>query len=311
MAAPGIPSVPTIPGGTPSVPILHGGTPPSVNPGQDFASELTGANRDAFVALNALFTTYGLGTLAPKIFSYIQNGYSSDTITLLLQQTPEYKQRFIGNDARQKAGLSVLSPADYINTENAYKQIMMSAGLPSGFYDQPSDLASWIGKDVSPTEIQSRVDLASQATTLASPAYKQALNQMGIDDSHLVSYFLDPAKALPAIQKAAATAAIGSQAIQQGLSFDTNYAGQLATEGITQQQAQQGYSQIAQALPTLGQLGQRYGYQFGQRQAEQAVFENDADVLAQEKRITGQEAGMFAGNTGGAAQGLEQSEVWH
>jgi len=40
--------------------------------GTDFASELTGANRDAFVALNSLFTSYGLGTLAPKIFSYIQ-----------------------------------------------------------------------------------------------------------------------------------------------------------------------------------------------------------------------------------------------
>lgn len=303
MAAPITPVIPPGKGSTSTVPVFTTPTPP------DFAAALQGANRDAYVALNALFTSYGLGTLAPKIFSYIQNGYSADTISLLLQQTPEYKQRFIGNDARTKAGLSVLSPADYLNTENAYKQIMISAGLPSGFYDQPGDFSTWIGKDVSPTEIQSRVDLATQATTLASPSYKQALNQMGIDDSHLVSYFLDPTKAMPAIQKAAATAAIGAQAIQQGLTFDTNYAGQLATEGVTQQTAQQGYAQIAQQLPTMTQLGQRYGYQFGQRQAEQATFENDAAVLEQEKRITGQEAGAFAGNTGSASQGLSQSGV--
>lgn len=292
-------------GANPTTPVVVATAPP------DFAASLTGANRDAYVALNTLFTGYGLGTLAPKIFSYIQNGYSADTISLLLQQTPEYKQRFIGNDARQKAGLPILSPADYLNTETAYKQIMISAGMPAGFYDTPSDFSTWIGNDVSPTEVQSRVDLATQATTLANPSYKQALNQMGIDDAHLVSYFLDPTKALPAVQKAAATAAIGSQAIQQGLTFDTTYAGQLATEGVTQQTAQQGYAQIAQSLPTLTQLGQRYGAQFGQRQAEQATFENDADVLATERRITGQEAGMFAGNTGGGTQALAQADSQH
>src|SRR6266436_241191 len=102
------------------------------NPNARFQAALKGANRDAFVALNSLFSGYGLASLAPKIFSFIQNGYSADTITLLLQQTPEYKQRFIGNEARTRAGLSVLSPADYIHTEDAYKQVMISAGLPSG-----------------------------------------------------------------------------------------------------------------------------------------------------------------------------------
>jgi hypothetical protein len=279
--------------------------------GPDYASRLSGPNRDAYLALTALFKTYNLESLAPKIYDYIKNGYSSDTITILLQDTPEYKQRFIGNQARMKAGLPVLSPQDYLKTEEAYKQVMMSAGLPAGFYDQPQDFAGWIGKDVSPTEIQSRVDMATQATVLAAPAYKQALNQMGITDAQLTAYWLDPNKSLPILQKSAATAAIGAQALQHGLTFDTSYAGRLATEGITAQQAQQGYGQISQTLPELSQMGQRYGYQYGQRQAEQATFENDADILAQQKRIIGQEAGEFAGSVGGAQRGLAQPASQH
>jgi hypothetical protein len=97
---------------------------------------LTGENRDAFMAVNALFKNYGLESLAGKIYEYVKNGYSADTISILLQDTSEYKQRFQGNEARKAAGLPVLSPAEYLSTEASYRQIMQSAGLPSGFYDR-------------------------------------------------------------------------------------------------------------------------------------------------------------------------------
>src|SRR5690242_4086464 len=71
---------------------------------------LTGSNRDAVMALETLFKSYGLESLAGKIYSYVKHGYSADTISILLQDTPEYKQRFKGNEARVKAGLPVLSP---------------------------------------------------------------------------------------------------------------------------------------------------------------------------------------------------------
>lgn len=71
---------------------------------------LTGADRDAYLAVNALFKTYGLQSLAGKIYDYVKNGYSSDTISIMLQDTDEYKTRFAGNQARIKAGLPVLSP---------------------------------------------------------------------------------------------------------------------------------------------------------------------------------------------------------
>ena len=267
---------------------------------------LTGENRDAFAAVSVLFKSYGLESLAGQIYDFVKNGYSADTISILLQDTKEYKERFAGNELRKKAGLPVLSAGEYLATEASYRQIMESAGLPSGFYDQHSDFNSWIGKNVSPSEIQTRVDLATQATVLANQNYKRALNQMGIADSELTAYFLDQNKALPYIQKAAATAAIGAQALQNNLAFDQAYAESLATSGITGEQAAQGYSQIAQEAGTMNTLASIYGTSYTQREAEEATFRGAAGPTNKRKSLASQERANFSGAAGGARAGLSQ-----
>lgn len=268
---------------------------------------LTGQNRDAFAALNSIFKSYGLGSLAGKVYDYVKQGYSGDTIQLLLQDTDEYKKRFAGNEIRKNAGLPVLPPDQYLALETSYKQIMQQAGMPPGFYDQNSDFNTWIGKNVSAAEIQSRVDLATQATILSNPAYRAALNQLGIDNGHLTAYFLDPDKALPYLQKAAATAQVGAEAIKQNLTFDTAYAEQLATQGITADQARQGYQQIAGELNTLTALAGVYGEDYNQRTSEQAVFEGNAGALQKQRRLLSQERGAFSGSAGSARGGLSQA----
>lgn len=237
---------------------------------------LSGSQRDAYEAVNNLFTSYGLQTLAPKIYSYIQNGYSADTVSILLQQTPEYKQRFAGNDLRQKAGLPVLSPAQYLSNESQYRQIMQQAGLPTGFYDQPSDFNQFIANDVSPSELQSRVTLASQATTLASPSYKQALKQMyGLDDGAITAFFLDETKALPAIQQQAAAAQIGGEALKNGLQISSDSQA-YAQAGVTEAQASKAYGQIAQQLPEYSQIAHQYNENVTQSTFEQALLGDNA-----------------------------------
>lgn len=268
---------------------------------------LQGAGRDAFLAIKTLFKSYGLETLAGKIYDYVKNGYSADTISILLQDTSEYKARFSGNEARLKAGLPVLSAGEYLATEASYRQIMESAGMPVGFYDQPSDFTKWIAKNVSPSEIQSRVDLATQATALAPASYRQALQQMGISGPEMTAYFLDSTKALPLLQKSAAIAAIGSEALQQGLSFDQGYATQLAERGVTAEQAQRGYSQIAQELGTMQNLGAVYGEGWTQRESEEAAFRGAAEATGKQRRLLSQERGAFSGSAGGARAGLGQA----
>lgn len=267
---------------------------------------LSGAGRDAFMALNSLFSQFGLSSLAGKIYEYVKNGYGSDTISILLQDTPEYKKRFAANQARLAAGMSVLSPAEYISVENSYRQIMRQSGLPEGFYDTNDDFTSWISGDVSPTELQSRVDLATQATALASPAYKAALKQMGLSDGELAAYFLDQKRALPYLQKSAATAAVGAEALQRGLAFDQQYAEDLATAGVTREQAAQGYAKIGDEFSDLQTLGQIYGGGWSQRQAEEDVFVGGTAASQQREKLIGSEKATFTGAVGGARSGLAQ-----
>jgi hypothetical protein len=277
------------------------------------AADLTGPNADAYNSLLALFTSYGLASLAPTILSYVQQGYGSDTITVLLQQTPEYQQRFAGNAIRQQNGLAVLSPADYLSAEQSYQAVERAAGLPSGFYDSPSDFTQFIGDNMSASELQSRVQLASQATLTASPSYTKALNQMGLSQGDLTAYFLDPTKALPILQQQANTAAIGSEALQRGLTFDQGYATQLAQAGFTQAQAAQGYSQISQEFSQFQNIAQQYGQNYTYGQEEQAVFQpgagtagsgNDLNAAQLQARLASWARANVSGVSGGAAQGL-------
>lgn len=267
---------------------------------------LAGTERDAFMAVNALFKNFGLESLAGKIFDYVKNGNSADTISVLLQDSPEYKQRFAGNEARKKAGLAVLSPAEYLATEAAYRQVVTQAGLPQGFWDTNKDFADLIGKNVSPTEVQARVDMAVRATTLADDNVKQALKQMGLSQGDMVAYWLDKEKSLPILKQAQEVAQIGAQALSQRLSFDQQYARSLAQRGITGEQAAQGYSAIANELENMSTLGSIYGERWNQRSSEEAMFEGNAQALSHKRRLASQERGAFSGAAGAARSGLSQ-----
>lgn len=273
----------------------------------NYANNLSGEKRDAYMAINNLFSSYGLQSLAGKIFEYIQNGYSADTISILLQDTPEYKQRFAGNEIRRQKGLPVLSPAEYLSTESSYRQLMRQAGLPIGFYDQASDFNDFIGKDVSPTELKSRVDLASQATALASPEYKRALQQMyGIDDASLTAYFLDEERSVPILQRQAAAAQIGAEAMRRGLGV-TEKAEEYALAGVTAQQAAQAYGTISQLLPDYEGIGSAFNTQIGQQDFEESLLGGQGQATQKIERLASWNRARAKGASGGAQAGLARN----
>ena len=259
--------------------------------------------------LRLLFTNYGLETLAPKIQEFVQAGFSPDTVTLKLQETPEYQQRFIGNTARKKAGLSVLSPKEYLATEDAYRQIMRTTGLPKGFYDSPDDFSKFIEIDVSPTELKQRVDLAQTAIDNADPYYTRTLQEMyGLSNGDMIAQVLDPQRALPFITKQAQAVQFGAAAVRQGLQVAKPVAEQYAGMGVTEQQAEQGFQAVAQILPTAERLGQIYGQNYNQEQALSEVFGGpmSADAIQRRRRLVEMEQSSFAGRAGVGRSSLAQ-----
>lgn len=269
----------------------------------DFGEYLHGEDRDAYESLKSLFASYGLGSLAPKIFDYVKEGYGADTIALLLQDTKEYKERFAANEARRKAGLPVLSPSEYLSVESSYRQILSSAGLPKGFYDNNADFRKWIADDVSPSEIKDRVDLATAATSQSNPEYRAALEQMyGISGSDLTAYFLDRSKAEPILKKQAAAAAIGAAALRHGFGVDSKGMEAFATAGVTGQQAEQAYGRISEGLDAMLGIAGRFGSTWSFAQAQGAEFGFGGET--KRKRLASQERALFAGSSGASAAGL-------
>ena len=254
---------------------------------------------DAIENLKQTFAKYNLGTLGDRIAEYVYQGYSNDTIAMMLQDTPEYKQRFSGNDARLKAGLPVLSPAEYLATEEAYRQVLRSAGLPKGFYDSSDDFAKFISNDISPTEIKQRVDMAAKAVDNTDPYYTQSLREMyGLSTGDMIAHLLDPDKAQPMVLKQARAAEFGAAAARQGLQVTAPSQYEQYAAGVgTGVGAEQGMQAVAEMLPEMQKLGAISGDQYTQQTAEQEVFGGLASAKRKRQQLMQQEESRFTGRS--------------
>jgi hypothetical protein len=287
-----------------------GPTPPPAGSGDPLLDQLQGLpgqERDAYAALSTLFNSYGLGTLAPKILKYLQDGFGSDTITVLLQQTDEYKKRFAGNQDRIKNGLQVLTPAEYLSTEASYKQLLRQNGL-SDHFDNQQNFAEWIGKDVSPTELQDRVGMAVQATTQAPPSVNDYFNQLGIGVNDRAAYFLNDQTPTPALQLKLNQAQIGGSALQNNLQISAADSMKYAQQGVTYQQAQSAYQRIADILPTANKLSEIYKTQapVNQQTLESQYMGSSGQAQYAAEQLGRQESAAFAGQAGTGKTSLQQ-----
>lgn len=264
---------------------------------------LTGANRDAYAAITNTLKAYGLESLAPTVLGYIQQGYTSDTISVLLPETPEYKKRFAGNTARKAAGLPVLSPAEYLSVEGSYRAIMSAAGLPVGFYDNPDDFTKWISDDVSPTEIQSRVKVASDLVNNLDGSAKEAFSQW-YTHGDLVAYALDRERATTVLEHQAQAAKAGGIAREQGLGLSQQTAEQIAQLGATDGQIQSGLATARELRSDVGRLSVMYGGTYDDEAAVNDVFFESATSKTQRKGLASQERGTFGGSAGTTAGAL-------
>lgn len=261
---------------------------------------------DAIVGLTKMFESYGLGSLAPVITQYIYSGYSSDTVALLLQDTPEYKQRFAANEIRRKAGLPVLSPAEYLATEKSYRDVLRSAGLPEGFYDSPDDFQKFLANDMSAYELKGRVDAAAKAVQNTDPYYTQALQQMyGLTSGDMIAHLLDPSVAAPLIEQKAKAAEYGAAAMRQGLQVSEPTAYEQYAAGIgSGVDAEQGMAAVAQLTPTLTGLAQISGETYDQATAEKDIFGGLASARRKREQLVAQEQGRFGGMSGVSTSSL-------
>lgn len=261
---------------------------------------LVGAQRDAYVALQSILGQWGLGSLAPRLLDYIKQGYNNDTISYLIQQTPEYQQRFAGNATRVKNGLAPLTPAEYLATERSYRQVMQSSGLPAGFWDSPSDFTNLIAADISPAELNDRTQHAFQYVNQIDPAARAEWQAFyGIDASHLAAYFLDPKNAQAILDRQSSAVDIGAAARQQGLTGPSRQtAERYADLGVNAQQAQQGYSKVASIFPEEQNIARRFGQTLSEEDLSNEFIGGLASAARKRKQLNDMEVAQFSQNAG-------------
>jgi hypothetical protein len=162
-----------------------------------------------------------------------------------------YKQRFAANEAIRKRledgkgrpGDRLLSPAEYIKTEQAYQEILQESGMPAYFYDQPEDFTRLIENSISVAELTSRVNIAQNALQKADQGIVNSLkNYYGLSTGDLVAYLLDNEKAWDAINSRFqysteeaklmyTSAEVGGAAERAGLGATKGFAEEIAKAG--------------------------------------------------------------------------------
>lgn len=284
---------------------LPGQLPPGVTPPLDPASQ------DAYQLLLSMLRDWGLESLAGAVLKLLQDGYTQDQVSVLIQDTPEYKQRFAGNEARKLNGLAVLSPREYLSVEAAYRQILSANGMPSGFYDSPSDFAGWIGKDVSPQEISGRVELAVDASNRIDSGTLQAFNNWyGIGPGDLAAFFLDQQRAMPHIQKIAKAVKVYGAGSREGLNYSQDRAEQLGTLAGGRD-IDQLIGDVAAATASGNRLSAIHGGEdYGQADAESEIFQGSEEAARRRRGLEGMEKASFSGTSGVGRSTLQRTKVY-
>lgn len=307
---------PTVPTPAAQNPFVTGQSPPAggdstVGPatpawwGQAAAQNMTADQADAWTQLESTLQQYGFaGADLQALVAWARNeivaGNSSPQIMLDLEQTPQFAARFPAIVAREKAGLPPITPAEYISNERSYAQLERAAGITPNF----ADYDTLIANDVSPTEYADRINQGYLAVAQANPdVIAQFQNYYGVTPGQLAEYFLNPEKSAPTLQRQAVAAQIGAASREATFGqVDQQQAMRLAQEGVTYQQAQQGFGNLAQERELYQGLPGQREQPLTQDQLLAGQFEQNAEV----QRTLARQAAYEKGTT---AQGGKVAET--
>ena len=257
--------------------------------------------RDAFALIESTMRSYGFSEDELKeLNTYIQAGLLNpklgpEQLVLQLRQLPVYKARFAGNEERRARGLNVISEANYLLQESAYAETLRQYGLQR--FANRNQYATFIGNEISNTEVGKRVKTAVERLQMGDPAIlKQLRSYYAITDSDIVSYFLNPKEVLPELESKVTTAEIGATAGQFGLDTSLARASDLERYGVDLERARRGYGNIAPAVKEgrmISDVFKETGIDYNQTLAEQEEFKGLASARRARETLSGLQSAAF------------------
>ena len=209
-------------------------------------------------------------------------------------------------------GLPMLSEAQILTSEQNISDTMRAAGLPAGFYDQPSDFQQFIALDKSAAEVGDIVQAYQNIAKTVNPDVSSALQTYyGIGLGGVTAALMDPAKAQPilnALAQKGTTAAAAANAGIQDIQGAAQVANTMGAGSLTYAKQAQAFQQANLLNQQAGTLSNIYGTPYGTYNTAQGLQEalsgpDAAAAAATRQRLTTAEESAFGGSAGASTQG--------
>lgn len=241
-------------------------------------------------------------TLLPD---YMSGKKPANMILLDIRATPEYKAAFPGIERVIAEGGD---EGTYLQYKGAIRSVLEGAGLPSGFYDEPSDFGKFIAGGVSAAEVKRRVDAAQRTMSEAAPEIRTELQRLypEFNTGDLLSVFLDPTKGTERVLQKFATGQIAAASTTTGFGqLSATEAERLQALGMSPEQATGVFSQAAsQQGLTQELIGETEDLTRG---TQLASIEGQAGATQALERRRAQRTARFEGGGGSSGFGGQRS----
>lgn len=281
--------------------------------------------QSAYEYLASELQALGLQALADSVWEMIEGQtVRRQDIPAELRKTPAYTKRFPANADRQKAGLRPLTPAEYLQKEEDFRELMQNYGLPDKYYLKSDPLSSQpvfdklIAGNVDNVTLEKRLIQGVEEIQNKPAEYLEAIRTYypEIQRGDLIAYALDPKNALNDIKTKVAAAQIGGEYLRAGKATgvaapSAARAEELARAGVTAEQARQ----VTQVMPELERgtfLAQiQKAPEYGQAQIEEELYNlpNAARARRQRQDIEERERNLFRGTSGVAGGALARERA--
>lgn len=236
-----------------------------------------------------LYTTSGAGDI---------NEFVRGQLSVEIPKTEAFKNRFPAYEQliAQGRGISV---DQYRQYEKDITETAHSFGLPAAMFEDRAYVAQMMVSNVSANEFAQRAAINRDAAYNAPQEVRDELVAMyGYAEgmAALTAIYFDPEKSVPVLQQQFQTAQVAAAGLMQGVTVSRETAERLSQQGVSWEQAQAGFRQVAQDQA----LAAAPGDSIGQDQATAAAF-GDAGAQAEVARVRRTRSAAFQGG-GGVAE---------
>lgn len=183
-------------------------------------------------------------------YDLVLQDLSPEEILLKLRGTDRYKVRFEGNELRRQAGKNLWTEKEILTYEDTLRSTLREWGIPLSLYDTTSEIAQFIGKDLSVPEVNRRIEKGFAKVTASPDLRSQFRDWYGPDgDVALAMYFFDTDRALPLLEQQAGAATLGGIGIRYGVTMSKQRAESFVQQGVNIDLAPDAFGRLGQLDP--------------------------------------------------------------